>query len=80
MSSINPTNYLPLNEAARLAGVSPRTIRRWAAEGILHVVYEPIICGRRSMYSVSEIIEVRAARARLAGQPRIAAQREKEIH
>lgn len=80
MNTTALANYAPLSEVAHIAEVSTRTIRRWAAKGIVHVVYEPIICGRRSLYSIADVMEVRAARQRLTPQPRIAEYRQNEVH
>ena len=50
--------YLTTNEAARLIGVSPKTLRRWDNAGKLKAVRHPI--NRYRLYKESELIRMAA--------------------
>ena len=82
LSSVNPGTYsgpmtkdknlremlarVPTREAAALAGVSERTIKRWAAAGRLTVQYRRL--GERAVCATYDVAEVRAAMALRGGR------------
>lgn len=53
-------------EAAELAGVTDRTIKRWAAAGRLSVEYRRM--GERAVCATYDVAEVRAAMALRGGR------------
>ena len=62
------TQRVTRQEAATLAGVSERTISRWAAEGLIEVAYERSRTGARATYDPAEVDAARTTRRLLRAE------------
>ena len=57
--NMRPDTYITTGEAARLLGVSPKTVTRWASEGrILH----QLTLGGHRRYSLRAVLAIRDLR------------------
>lgn len=63
---MNNTQRITRQEAAELAGVSDRTISRWAASGRIEVYYVRTPTGAQATYDPDEVLLAAVAR-RLRG-------------